>query len=242
MLLRQPSDVIEIDAWEKQLTEDDFAPRLIKACESAGIASRVTPLPVGDIRFISAALEIVLIERKSTKSDLFTSLSKRLPDQLTRLVQEADEPILLIDGPLAIGATGKLRSTRYTTNWHFSTLQNFLLSAQRSGVHCLQVHNAKYTPEAVIKLYNYYQKTASEHTSLIQSRLKPFPTKSKGLTEREQKLRTLMSVFGVGPELASRLLDTYGSVANIGQASLEGLKSIPGVGDETANRIKEVLG
>lgn len=234
--------MIQLDSWEKQDDEGKlFAPRLLKLCEKKGIPCHVAPLPVGDISFISAQLDRVLIERKDTSSDLFTSLAKRLPDQISRLTQNADEAILLLDGPLTIGANGSVKGGRYKSNWKFTALQNFILSCQRAGVHVLQCHNQRYTPEAVLKLYEYYQKTELEHTSLVASRLKPFPTRPKGLSTQEKKLRVIMAITGIGPQLAKQLLDAFGSVALIAQAQEDELLVVDGVGKETAKQIKDAL-
>lgn len=92
-----------------------------------------------------------------------------------------------------------------------------------------------------MKLYEYYQKEEHEHKSMVESRLKPFSTQRRGLSLKEQKVRVMMSILGIGPEMARRLLDVYGSVSAVASASSNGLAAIPGIGDKTAKQIKDVL-
>jgi ERCC4-type nuclease len=196
-------------------------------------------LTTGDVRFLTVNMELVLIERKSTEGDLYTSSAKRLQDQCLRLIEEADVPILLIDGPMYLGRGGVFRTGRYNTGWQFSSITHMLLTLQMRGLLIIYVPKQSYSPQEIINLYKYFQKT--EHDSLLQSKLKPFPTTTKGLTPKEEKLRVLMSLPSVGPELANRLLDVYGSVRAVADSQEEGLASIPGLGHKTATKIKEAL-
>ncbi|SFC29318.1 Excinuclease ABC subunit C [Halobiforma haloterrestris] len=60
-------------------------------------------------------------------------------------------------------------------------------------------------------------------------------------TIRDDVTTVLDDVPGVGPETRKRLLGRFGSVENVREASLEDLRSVPGVGEKTAETIKSRL-
>ncbi|RKD93555.1 excinuclease ABC subunit C [Halopiger aswanensis] len=60
-------------------------------------------------------------------------------------------------------------------------------------------------------------------------------------TVRDEVKTVLDDVEGVGPETRKRLLGRFGSVENVREASLEDLRSVPGVGEKTAETIKSRL-
>ncbi|EMA37859.1 excinuclease ABC subunit C [Halobiforma nitratireducens] len=60
-------------------------------------------------------------------------------------------------------------------------------------------------------------------------------------TIRDDVTTVLDEVPGVGPETRKRLLGRFGSVENVRAASLEDLRSVPGVGRKTAETIKSRL-
>ncbi|AEH36223.1 excinuclease ABC subunit C [Halopiger xanaduensis] len=60
-------------------------------------------------------------------------------------------------------------------------------------------------------------------------------------TVRDEVKTVLDDVEGVGPETRKRLLGRFGSVENVREASLEDLRSVPGIGEKTAETIKSRL-
>ena len=65
--------------------------------------------------------------------------------------------------------------------------------------------------------------------------------KPKAPTLREQQLAVLAALPGVGPVLAARLLDHFGSLLAILAADASGLAAVPGVGSATAERLADLL-
>jgi len=231
--------VIEIDAWEKADKPKYFRPRLVKLCKKLGIHTDIVPLKDGDVRFLGAGLEIIRIERKSTNGDFTGSAKGRLVDQCLRMLDSSDVAILLIDGPQYLTKDGFYKVRGMKSGWKHGAIWNMLMTLQEKGLRIYESPTASYTPQATIDLYRYFQKT--EHTSLLESKLKPFSTSARGLTRREQRIRVLMACKGVGSELATRLLEVYGSVTGVGSAPAEGLAAIPGVGKKKAETLKEIL-
>jgi ERCC4-type nuclease len=64
--------------------------------------------------------------------------------------------------------------------------------------------------------------------------------KPKRLATR--RLFLLQGLPGVGPALASRLLQQLGSIRSVVTADIDTLQQVPGVGPKKATRILELLG
>jgi len=60
-------------------------------------------------------------------------------------------------------------------------------------------------------------------------------------TIRDEVKTVLDGVAGIGPETRNRLLRRFGSVENVRQASMDDLQDVKGVGDRTAERLRERL-
>lgn len=58
---------------------------------------------------------------------------------------------------------------------------------------------------------------------------------------RDDRINVLYGVHGVGYETAKNLLDEFGSIANICQASRQDLQKADGVGAKTAKKIRDIL-
>ena len=65
--------------------------------------------------------------------------------------------------------------------------------------------------------------------------------KPKAPTPREQQLAVLAALPGIGPVLAARLLDHFGSLRAVLTAPPEALIQVPGVGEQTATRLAALL-
>jgi excinuclease ABC subunit C len=60
-------------------------------------------------------------------------------------------------------------------------------------------------------------------------------------TRRQVLTTDLFAIAGVGPELAKKLLSTFGSLARVRKASVEDLRAVPGVGPQLATKIHNHL-
>jgi len=70
------------------------------------------------------------------------------------------------------------------------------------------------------------------------------PPRRRGLKVtgvRRQQTLLLQAIPNVGPKRAAALLDAFGSPAGVASASLEDLEAVDGVGNSTAQRIRDVL-
>ena len=231
---------MQLDVFEVREGSADFGPKLLKLCQKANIPTEVVPLSEGDVSIVSCHMELVLIERKSDSDLLGSATSGRLVNQCRRMSEVADIVILLIEGPLYIMKGGYVRGTTYKSRLRYSALFNQIMALQiELGVVVVQVQTKSYAAKWIVDCYRYFQK--EQHTSVMESKLKPFATRAKGLSPKDEKLRILMAVPDVGIELAERLLHIYGSIGAVADAPISGLTAIPKVGQIIANRIHDAL-
>lgn len=197
-------------------------------------ATRVT-LPLGDYVFFSHDNKKVVIERK-TPGDLLTSLQTgRLQDQLKRLVEDCDYPFLLIEGHMFATEDGFVRFKSQTLKWKFTSVQNILITAQLSGVYLVFSDNRRCTAAVVEAMFNYFQK--EEHLSLLRPKVfRPFPDDLTTIREM-----IVAAVPGIGPELSKRLIETFGTPAEVFLANKEELMKVEGIGPSKVEKMIEVI-
>jgi ERCC4-type nuclease len=68
-----------------------------------------------------------------------------------------------------------------------------------------------------------------------------FQTGHRPGSKRRRQLRLLQALPGLGPQRASRLLETFGTVQAVMIADLEALQAVTGIGAKTAASIRDVL-
>lgn len=66
-------------------------------------------------------------------------------------------------------------------------------------------------------------------------------TYHRGLRSKEQSRSVLDAIEGVGPKRKKSLLKTFGSVKGVREASLEELKAVPGIPEDVAERIYQLV-
>lgn len=196
--------------------------------------SQEVNLPVGDYLIAGRNNEVVLVERKST-GDLLSSFSSgRLMRQLREMSASAEVPVLLIEGFLTVDKECRVRWKGGTSNYHWTTLEDFFLSCQLHGIHVVRSPNRMATSEILAALAKFFRKDS--HSALLK---RERPRLSVSTTEAS-RLGLVMGLPGIGEELARRLLSHFGSPHGVFVA--DDLTAVDGVGEVRARRIREVLG
>ncbi len=109
----------------------------------------VTALETGDFVIRDDHGCTLAIERKRV-SDLLSSFrTGRLDKQLTRLRRDYTYPILLVEGEIKMNDEGKIKIKSRTTAWSHASVQMYLWSTQRSGIHVLSTHGIAETADVV---------------------------------------------------------------------------------------------
>ena len=216
---------------------DIYEPAVIqKLIEEEGEEVTRIPLPHGDYQFYGHEGLCILVERKAI-GDLLKSLGEgRLQKQLRdMLTQENTETVLLVEGYWSATDDHRIRYKGGISKWNLSSVMNFLLSVQLEGVRLMFSPHQYGTAHLLVKMHQFFEKP--EHKALA-ARPKPLFC-SDGL--REQQLYFLMGLPGIGEELAHRILDHFGSPAEVLYA-VHRLPEVEGIGRKTLARIEKVLG
>jgi len=212
---------------------DKFEPQ--EVLEALSEHARQASMDTGDYAFTTCSGQSVLIERKQV-SDLLHSLSTgRLMDQLRRIIIESDIPILLVEGFITITKDGFVRYRAGKSRWRYTSVQNLILTAQLSGVYLIQSPSQYNTPRIILSLYKYFQKP--EHTSLVRQKVFTVFPKDRDYKRAEM----LMSLPGVGVEIATRMVERFGTPMTAFSASDEELNEVGGLGPKKIKAIRKFL-
>ncbi len=181
-------------------------------------------LAAGDYSFPDHDGKLIGIERKEV-GDLLNSIGNKLDNQLERMLDNYPECILLLEGSWRTIAD-KVVTEQGITNWHMSTIWNYLQSWQRKGITLELTSGIPHTIRRLNELYAYYQKPfhfggVNGH-SFPDDRILAFPSSCRG--------KTALAV------LEGR------SLATISQMSPQELERIPGIGKVKAQAIANHFG
>lgn len=222
--------MIRIDRREpKKLTE-----KLVGTLGGLGISFTIVELATGDFAWESPIGEIA-IERK-TVSDFLDSFQKgRLQEQLRRLIESYEVPILMIEGYVEerMGHVylGKGKGT-WANKWSYSGFRNILLEWQMAGV---LLETTKSIPDTVRRIAGLYRFTRKEnHESMSRRQLIKIGGEHPACT-------TIASLPGIGPKKAKELLNRF-SLIDIFDIASEGEAELAKVlGKATARKVMEHL-
>jgi len=188
-----------------------------------GIQTRLETLAVGDY----VLSDRVVVERK-TVSDFLDTLTggdeRSMFEQLKDASRNYARPVVVVEG-------GDLYGER---NVHPNAIRGALASlAVDFGASVLRTDDESETAELLRVVATREQEDADRTVSVHGEK------SSKTLAEQQEYV--VAAVAEVGPVTAQSLLDELGSVEAVMTADVETLKEADGVGDVTAERIREVV-
>jgi len=179
----------------------------------------IKQLPVGD--YILS--EHIAVERKRAEDFLDSLIRKRFFEQINRLKEAYDKPILIIEDE---GLFSRNVSERAVYGAIACILTDYEIPVIRT-------RDAEETASLLYAIAVREQFRKKKEISLRGK--KPMMS----LRERQQFI--IEGLPNVSATLAKRLLDYFGSVKNIMNASLAELKRVEGIGEKKAKAIKEVI-
>jgi DNA excision repair protein ERCC-4 len=189
---------------------------LARACVDFDV--KLERLTVGDYSIDDR----VVVERK-TYADFATSLvDGRLFPQAAALARCPHRPVILLEGP----APPRL------PNVHPHALKGAVISL--AVMWRLPVLYAR-DPEDSLRIL----RDLAHQANLAGGFLKRYDRKPKRVAAR--KLYMLQGLPGVGPELAHRLLQHFGSIERVMMATEDALMQVRGVGPKKATRIRQLV-
>jgi DNA excision repair protein ERCC-4 len=165
-----------------------------------------------------------VVERKTLRDFAQSLVDGRLFRQASRLAQSPLRRVLVLEG-----TSEDLRTCNVTRD----SLQGALITVGVFyGIPILRAMNAPETARLIVYLARQARRVARGAHS--RPGLRP-----KG--SRARQLYILQGLPGIGPERAARLLEKFGTIRGIVNASADELSAVDGIGEKTAGRICAVL-
>ncbi|MGB8424286.1 MAG: ERCC4 domain-containing protein [Desulfobacterales bacterium] len=192
---------------------------IIELMRGADIDVEVKKVACGDIIIDG----IVTVERKTATDFVVSITDGRLFRQAANLKRNCDHPVFIIEGnPLQTGLEINRVAVRGAI-LNIQTVWNIPVVHSQSTVDSIEVMQV---------MAHQFEKMSNLMTPRAGYRPRRLSTR---------QLYVLQGFPGVGPHVAKRLLNHFGSVSAALAASVETLKSARGVGRVTAESIRAVL-
>jgi Fanconi anemia group M protein len=193
---------------------------VVHKLKQLGVEIEARQLSVGD--FILS--DRVGVERKAVPDFLQSIVDKRLLDQAERLSETFERPVLILEGE-------GLYSWRAI---HPNAIRGALAALVVDfNIPILPTRDEE---ETALVLAAIARREQVEQVREVAIRGEP-----KGLTLSEQQRFVVEGLPGVSAVLAKRLLDHFGTVERVMEASVGELRQVHGIGKEKAKRIRQVL-
>lgn len=203
---------IVVDKREKK----SGIPNLLKA---VGINIEIKTLRVGD--YIVAPETVV--ERKSIHDLMSSIFDGRLFDQCTRLKENFQHPVILLEGNV-----DEIETISENPLIFYGAMSTIALDFK---IPIIPTPSAAHTAKLLVSMCSRKESTKG-----------PFLKKIKKSNDLErQQLSSLCSLPGVGEKTAKRMLEKFGSPLRVFTASSTELAKIEGLGDARAKKIKKML-
>jgi len=172
-----------------------------------------------DYTFFDHNFKRVGIERK-TVSDLLLSLGDKLARQLLNMTEWCEYTVLIIEGKMDYMTDGHIVSNGTIANWYWSTVWNYLQTWQHKGITIQRTADEHHTIKRLSELYAYYQK----------------PGHAGGLHKKSVDDQRILALQcgGIGEKLGEALLNHFGSLRAIANATAQDFMSIDKIGKNKA--------
>lgn len=180
-------------------------------------------LPLGDY----LVNDCLLIERKTLKDLIASIKSGRLFTQMFKLAHSSKKCALLLEGTaMDLAGSGMRREAIQGALIHITLLLEIPILRSKD-------------PEESAKIIRYMAQQL-DYMNPKKAVVKRYRT--SGLKNKQKKqLYVLQGLPGVGAERAKALLEKFGSIENMVNATEKELQTVPGIGKNTARQIRWVL-
>lgn len=193
--------------------------KVIRHLSEMEIDVKVQAMAVGDYQ----VSDEVVIERKTAKDFVDSIVDKRLFKQARSLMEEFKRPLIILEGD-------DLYNGMINPNAIRGSIASIALDF---GISIIPTRNAQDTA-AVIKRIAIREQSGEKTPIQIRTDKKP-------VNLWEQQLFIIESLPNIGPVNAKNLLEHFGTVANIINASESQLQEVEGIGKKTAANIRKVV-
>lgn len=186
-----------------------------------GVKVEYRMLAVGDYVTTSG----YAVERKEAHDFINALFSGRLFDQADRLSEAYDNAIMVVEGDFQTIFEGMANPRAM---WGaLSTL------AFEYGLNVFFTLDAKQTADFLLTLTKRGETSKRERPPVYKG--------FRARTSEEARIAILSNLPGIGPKLAKRLLDHFGSLRTVFSASVAELTLVKGVGKVKAGKIVDIL-
>lgn len=193
--------------------------KVIRHLSEMEIDVKVQAMAVGDYQ----VSDEVVIERKTAKDFVDSIVDKRLFKQARSLMEEFKRPLIILEGD-------DLYNGMINPNAIRGSIASIALDF---GISIIPTRNAQDTA-AMIKRIAIREQSGEKTPIQIRTDKKP-------VNLWEQQLFIIESLPNIGPVNAKNLLEHFGKVANIINASESQLQEVEGIGKKTAANIRKVV-
>lgn len=193
--------------------------KVIRHLSEMEIDVKVQAMAVGDYQ----VSDEVVIERKTAKDFVDSIVDKRLFKQARSLMEEFKRPLIILEGD-------DLYNGMINPNAIRGSIASIALDF---GISIIPTRNAQDTA-AMIKRIAIREQSGEKTPIQIRTNKKP-------VNLWEQQLFIIESLPNIGPVNAKNLLEHFGTVANIINASESQLQEVEGIGKKTATNIRKVV-
>lgn len=193
--------------------------KVIRHLSEMEIDVKVQAMAVGDYQ----VSDEVVIERKTAKDFVDSIVDKRLFKQARSLMEEFKRPLIILEGD-------DLYNGMINPNAIRGSIASIALDF---GISIIPTRNAQDTA-AMIKRIAIREQSGEKTPIQIRTDKKP-------VNLWEQQLFIIESLPNIGPVNAKNLLEHFGTVANIINASGSQLQEVEGIGKKTAANIRKVV-
>ncbi len=191
---------------------------IIENLKSLGASVNEVNLKVGD--FVCSS-DGVVIERK-THSDFISSIvDGRIFEQLGHLKENYERPVIIVEG---------FSDREINENALRATIASLITKFNASFV------NTKNSLDTTKMVYWLAKKEQEDMNKALGFKQGKKPKEMKRLQEY-----VLSSIPGISKVLAARLLEKFGNIEQVVNASEMELSKVKGVGKKLANKIKKLL-
>ena len=193
--------------------------KVIRHLSEMEIDVKVQAMAVGDYQ----VSDEVVIERKTAKDFVDSIVDKRLFKQARSLMEEFKRPLIILEGD-------DLYNGMINPNAIRGSIASIALDF---GISIIPTRNAQDTA-AMIKRIAIREQSGEKTPIQIRTDKKP-------VNLWEQQLFIIESLPNIGPVNAKNLLEHFGTVANIINASESQLQEVEGIGKKTTANIRKVV-
>ena len=213
------------------MEESEFKPEIIVDFREAfsiklklsELGSRVVEKSITPADYVLS--ENCAVERKTLKDFLRSIYDGRLFEQVERLAKAYEKPILIVEGYMLQGLEDVENPKIF-----WGALARVLAECGVSVI---------FTPDergTALFLYSLSEKLQKESERRVLAKRKP-----RVYTLREKQLLILQGLPNIGPERAAKLLERFGTLRRVFQASERELLSVEGFGKKIVRQIREIL-